>query len=283
MMKNEVVIIGLGKMGGNMALRLRQRGWKILGLDKGDDYSQIQMMLKPRIIILSIPSAFVDDVIKVIVPHLEAGDIVIDAGNSYYKDTIRRAREFAKKEIKFIDVGMSGGPEGAKHGASLMIGGDKKTFEYLIPIFKDMARENAFQFFEGAGAGHFVKMVHNGIEYGMMQALAEGFTILKKSKFNLDLERVAEIYNKGSVIESRLVSWIREAFTEHGQDFKNVSGKVGHTGEGAWTVKTAKEFGVDAKVLAEAMKFRITSQKKPSWTGRFLSALRGQFGGHSTK
>jgi 6-phosphogluconate dehydrogenase len=282
-MKNEIVIIGLGKMGANMSLRLTQRGWKVLGLDKGDDFSLIKGLLRPRIIFLSVPAQAVDAVLKVIQPFLEEGDIIVDSGNTYFKDSIKHAREMNKKGMRFIDVGISGGPEGAKRGAALMIGGDKKTFEYLLPLFKDLAREDAYQFFEGAGAGHFVKMVHNGIEYGMMQALAEGFTILKKSKFNLDLEKVADIYNHGSVIESRLVSWVQDSLKEYGQDFKNISGKVGHTGEGAWTVKTAKEMGIDAKVLDEAFRFRIKSQKKPSWTGKFLTALRAQFGGHSTK
>lgn len=164
-----------------------------------------------------------------------------------------------------------------------MIGGDKKTFNFLKPLFRDLATKKGMQFFQGAGAGHFVKMVHNGIEYGMMQSLAEGFAILKKSEYKIDLKNAAEIYNNGSVIESRLVGWILRAFEKHGQDLKKVSWKVGATGEGEWTVKTAKEFKISAKVLEEALKFRKKSQKNPDWTGKLLSALRGEFGGHSVK
>ena len=268
-------------MGKNMMLRLRERGWKVLGLDKVDDFSQIKKLPKPRVILFSLPSQAVDAVGKEIEAFLKRGDFIIDAGNSFYKETIRRARDFFKRGIGFVDMGISGGPRGARHGASLMIGGERKYFNYLKPLFKDLAVPRGVQFFEGLGAGHFVKMVHNGIEYGMMQALAEGFSILKKSKYRLDLKRVAGIYNHGSVIKSRLVGWLEDALKVYEEDFKNVSGKVGHTGEGAWTVRTARELGVRAKVLEEALKFRVNSAKNPSWTGKLLSALRGQFGGHS--
>jgi len=180
-----------------------------------------------------------------------------------------------------MDTGVSGGPKGARFGASLMIGGDKKVFQKMEPLFSDIASVDGYRFFEGAGAGHFIKMVHNGIEYGMMQAIAEGFTILKKSKYELDFGKVADIYNHGSVIESRLIGWMKNALRLHGDDLKNVSGSVGHTGEGAWTIKTAKEMKIKAKVIEEALNFRIISEKKPDYTGKILSALREQFGGHN--
>src|SRR3989344_1518288 len=224
-MKKEIAIIGLGKMGGNMVLRLRGRGWKVLGLDKGDNPSKLKNLPTPRVIILSVPHQSVDSIGKNIIKFLTRGDILVDAGNSFYKDTSSRAKEFLKRGIKFIDMGISGGPDGARHGASLMIGGDEKTFNFLRPLFRDLAVKNGVQFFDGVGAGHFVKMVHNGIEYGMMQSLAEGFTILKK----------------------------------------------------------AKESKIKAKVLEDALKFRIKSQKYPDWTGKLLSALRGEFGGHKVK
>src|SRR3989344_1637049 len=282
-MKNDIAIIGLGKMGGNIALRLRQRGWKVLGFDKGYDFSKIKNLPTPRTVIFSVPHDAVDAVGNAVGKFLEEGDIILDLGNSFYKDTIRRAKEYSKKKIKFVDVGISGGPAGARYGASLMVGGDKKTFDNIYDLLKDIAREDGIKFFEGAGAGHFVKMVHNGIEYGMMQSLAEGFTVLKKSKYKIGLRKAAEIYNKGSVIESRLVGWLADAFREYGEEIKKVSGKVGYTGEGEWTVKTAKQLGVPAKVLKEAIDFRKKSHKKPSWTGKLLSALRGQFGGHSIR
>ena len=282
-MKNEIAIIGLGKMGGNMSRRLRAKGWRIVGIDKGDDFSLIVEISKPRVVLLSLPSAVVDSALGEFGGYLERGDIIIDAGNSFYKDTLQRAKKLSKKGIEFVDVGVSGGPEGALRGSSLMVGGKKKTFEYLKELLDDLAIRDGVQFFEGNGAGHFVKMVHNGIEYGMMQSLAEGFSILKKSKYKLDLDRVADIYNHGSVIESRLVSWVIGAIKTHGKDFKNVSGKVGHTGEGEWTIKTAKEFGITAKVLEESFNFRKKSQKNPSWIGKFLTALRAEFGGHEIK
>jgi 6-phosphogluconate dehydrogenase len=164
-----------------------------------------------------------------------------------------------------------------------MISGDKKIFQELESLFYDLSRNGGYQFFEGASSGHFVKMIHNGIEYGMMQAIAEGFTILKNAKYKLDLSKVAEVYNNGSVIESRLIGWLKDAFILHGDDLKNVSGKVGHTGEGEWTVKTAKEMKIKAKIIEEAVKFRIQSEKHPSYTGKILTALRNQFGGHPLK
>lgn len=281
-MKKEVAIIGVGKMGGNLALRLKKKKWKVLGLHRGDDFSKIKNLPRPRVILLSVPSNSVDSVLKVIDKYLRPNDIIIDGGNSFFKDTIQRAKDYSKKGIKFVDVGISGGPSGAKNGASLMIGGRGADYKYLIPLFKDLSVSNGFEFFEGVGAGHFVKMVHNGIEYGMMQSLAEGFFILKKSKYKLDLRRVANIYQHGSVIESRLVGWLASALEIYGEDFKGISGSVGHTGEGEWTVKTAKQLGINAKVLEEAFKFRIGSQKRPSWSGKLLQALRGQFGGHKT-
>lgn len=216
-----------------------------------------------------------------IAKELTKGDIVIDSGNSFYKDATVRAKKLKRLGITFMDVGFSGGPSGARRGGCLMIGGDRKTFKKLEPLFKSLARPNGYQFFDGIGAGHFVKMVHNGIEYGMMQALGEGFAILKKSKYKLNLTRVTDIYNTGSVIESRLVGWLKSAFVEYGEDLKKVSGSVGHTGEGQWTAKTARELGVPAKIIEESFKFRIQSTKKPSYTGKVVSALRNQFGGHS--
>ncbi len=189
----------------------------------------------------------------------------------------------AKKGILFLDVGTSGGPGGARYGACLMVGGDKKIYEYLLPLLTDIAVPNGVEFFKGIGAGHFVKMIHNGIEYGMMQAIAEGFHILKNSTYNLDLKRVAEIYNHGSGIESRLMKWLADGLQLYGENLDTISGTVAHTGEGAWTVNAAKELGVKAKVIEDALKFRIESEKNPNYTGKILSTLRNQFGGHSAK
>ena len=283
--KKEIGVIGLGKMGGNILRRLESKGWRVCGVDAHDPIKKITDTLKsPRIVWLMVPHDKVDDVLfgkNGLADLLVPGDIVIDGGNSFYKDSITRASRLKEHEIHFVDVGVSGGPSGALHGASLMVGGEPAIFAKLKPLFRDIAAPISYQFFEGAGAGHFVKMIHNGIEYGVMQALAEGFTILKLADYKLDLERVADIYNHGSVIESRLVGWLQAGLCLHGEDLKDVSGKVAHTGEGAWTVETARELGIKAKVIEEALQFRIESEKNPTYTGKILSALREQFGGHS--
>ena len=303
--RKEVGMVGFGKMGGNMALHLLEKGWKIRGYARKPDmvrkfaHAGVSMMPSlsalieklgvPRVFILMITAGKpVDDMLfgnpptgGGIANKMQKGDIVIDSGNSFYKDSIRREKELRKYGIKYVDIGFSGGPAGARSGGCLMIGGDRATFKHLEPLFKDLARTGGYQFFEGVGAGHFAKMVHNGIEYGMMQALAEGFAILKKSKYKFDLTRVADIYNNGSVIESRLVGWLKNALKVYGEDLEAISGSVGHTGEGEWTAKTGKELKVPPKIIEESFKFRVQSAKKPSFTGKVVSALRGQFGGHS--
>jgi 6-phosphogluconate dehydrogenase len=212
---------------------------------------------------------------------LKKGDIVIDAANAYYEDSVRRAKLLKKKGINFIDVGFSGGPGGARNGGSLMIGGDKKIYNYLEPLFRDLSVPDGYAHFGDAGAGHLVKMVHNGIEYGMMQSIAEGFAIMKKSPFKLNLEKIANVYNHGSVIESHLVKWLEEAYQMYGQDLKKISGAVAYTGEGEWTVKTGKKLKVPTPVIEDSFKFRVRSKRSPSYIGKVLSALRNRFGGHS--
>jgi 6-phosphogluconate dehydrogenase len=211
---------------------------------------------------------------------LKRGDTVVDGGNSFYKDSVKRAKKLKERGITFVDVGVSGGPEGARNGACLMVGGNKEDYESLLPLYLDVAVAQGVQFFEGVGAGHFVKMVHNGVEYGVMQAIAEGFTVLRNAEYSLDLKGAAEVYNHGSVIESRLMEWLVKAFEVHGVNLDDVSGAVAHTGEGEWTVKTAREMGVKAKIIEGAISFRIESQGNPSYAGKILSALREQFGGH---
>lgn len=296
----EIGIIGLGKMGGNIATRLLDAGWQVSGLDphatsvedlvkRGMTYvhsaKDLAKSIAPqRIIWLMVPAGeTVDDVLfgsNGVVAHLQKGDVVIDGGNSHYMDSVERAKRLKRLGIHFVDVGFSGGPSGARDGASLMVGGSPEVQKDLEPLFLALAVNNGYRFFSGIGAGHFVKMVHNGIEYGMMQALAEGFEILKKSGYELDLTNVADIYNHGSVIESRLVGWLHDAFILHGENLKDVPSVVGHTGEGAWTIEAAKREGVRAKVIAEALAFRIQSAKEPSYAGKVLSSLREQFGGH---
>lgn len=299
-LKKEIGVVGLGKMGSNIAGHLMEKGWEVAGFNRSPEPTQdlikeglngafslqefMDKLSPSRLIWLMIPAGkTVDEIIfgqDGLVNYLKPGDIVLDGGNSFYSDSVERYKKLKKFGINFLDVGVSGGPEGARYGASLMIGGERKIFEKIEPLFADLAKTNGYQFFDGAGAGHFVKMIHNGIEYGMMQAIAEGFNILKSSGYKIDLTKVADVYNHGSVIESRLIRWLKDAFELHGQDLKNVSGIVGHTGEGEWTVKTAREQNLKLKVIEDALKFRIESQKNQSYAGKILSALREQFGGH---
>lgn len=301
--KKEVGIIGLGKMGGNVARQLLEKGWKVVGQTRTSEKTQelaksgltpaftmqelIDNLSAPRIIMLFLPAGeLIDDVLfgeNGLVHLLSKGDIIIDGGNSFYKDSVARSEKLEARGLRFVDVGTSGGPGGARSGASLMVGGEKELFEYLYPLYSEIAIAQGVQFFEGAGAGHFVKMIHNGIEYGMMQALAEGFEIMKKSSYKLNLKDVAKIYNRGSVIESRLVGWLESAFELHGEELDDVSGTVAHTGEGEWTIKTAKELGLQARVIEDALQFRVDSENNPSYAGKVLSALREQFGGHKAK
>lgn len=297
-------MIGLGKMGAGLARNLAEKGWKIAGLDHSIETTRaleaegvltafasipelVRSLKSPRIVWVMVPSGKpVEDTLfgkGGLLDELSKGDIVIDGGNSFYKDSMRRAEKLAEKGIRFIDVGVSGGPGGARNGACLMIGGNAAAFAETEVIFRTLALPGGYQFFEGAGAGHFVKMVHNGIEYGMMQAIAEGFDIMKTSAYHLDLSRVTNVYNHGSVIEARLIGWLEKAFALHGENMDGVSGSVAQTGEGKWTVEAAKEMGVKAKILEAAVTFRTESEKHPSYAGKVLSALREQFGGHSIK
>jgi 6-phosphogluconate dehydrogenase len=291
-------------MGGNLTRHLLEQRWKVVGYNRTGEITkkfvkdgiepvfslaEIAQKLssdKPRVIWLMLTAGEAVDRVLFdkkagLINFLKKGDIIIDGGNSFYKDAIKRHTKLKKKGIHFFDVGTSGGPSGARNGACLMIGGEKKIFDYLEPLFKAASKNGSYQFFPGIGAGHFVKMIHNGIEYGMMQAIAEGFEVLKKARYKLNLKDVARIYNNGSVIDSRLIKWLSEAFELHTEDLKGVSGTVAHTGEGAWTVKAAQELKVKAKIIDESLKFRILSKKNPKgYTGKVLSALREQFGGH---
>jgi 6-phosphogluconate dehydrogenase len=192
----------------------------------------------------------------------------------------------ARRGVKFLDVGVSGGPAGARNGACMMVGGDRAAFDLLEPLFAEACVRGGYAYFGKAGAGHFVKMVHNGIEYGMMQSIAEGFALMKKSPFKLDLTEVSRLYNHGSVIESRLIGWLGSGYKKFGTDLKGVSGTVAATGEGEWTVKTGKKWKMKLPAIEDAYKFRVASKKSGRtpgdvYMGKILSALRNQFGGHS--
>lgn len=303
-MKKEIGIVGLGKMGMGIATQLHEKGWRVIVMNrtpaKVDEAAQLGMIASysyqemiskfestPRVIWLMLPAgAPTEEALfgsQGLSEYLQEGDVVVEAGNSFYKEDALRAKKLAVKGIQYVDVGVSGGPSGARNGACLMVGGSKEQFQKMEELYKDVSIKDGYAHFAGIGAGHFVKMVHNGIEYGMMQAIGEGFNVMKQSSFDLDLTEVARIYNTGSVIESRLVAWLEKAYTEWGVDLKTISGTISHSGEGKWTVETAAEMGEEVPVIAESYQFRLDSEKKPSYTGQVVSALRGQFGGHPVK
>ena len=292
--------IGLGKMGKNMVLRLLEKGYGIVAWNRSPEPREevaragaattetvadlVKALKTPRTIWLMLPAGEVTHaMIEQLAGLLSAGDTIIDGSNNFYKNTVEHAALLKKKQIHFFDAGISGGPSGARNGACVMAGGDEQLSSEINQLFTDVAAPDAYRFFPGAWAGHFVKMVHNGIEYGMMQAIGEGFEVMKHAPFQLDLAQVAQLYNQGSVIESRLVGWLAKAYQEHGQDLASISGSVKHSGEGQWTVETAKELGIPVEIIERSLQFRIDSTKKPSYTGKVVSALRGQFGGHEVK
>lgn len=298
-MQKSIGYIGLGKMGLNMVLRLREKEWRVVaynrspeprelaakeGIEVTDSVEKLAAGLHaPKLIWLMVSHGAVDAMLQELAPHLAKGDVVVDGGNSFYKDTMRRAKELAEKDIYYLDAGVSGGPRGAREGACVMVGGEKAIFEKYEQLFKDIASPDAYGYFGKSGAGHFTKMIHNGIEYGMMQAIAEGFAVLKASEFKLDLKNVADLYNHRSVIESRLVGWLKDAFEKYSTELAEVSGSAQQSGEGLWTVETAKEFGIPVPIIEGALKARLDSQKNPSYIGKVVQALRNQFGGHATR
>lgn len=292
--------IGLGKMGKNMVLRLIEKGHQVVAWNRSEAPRQeivtaggattssveelVSTLPTPRCIWLMLPAGEVThDMIAQLIPLLKAGDTIIDGSNNFYKNTQQHNQLLKPTGIHFYDAGVSGGPGGARNGACVMAGGDEVPTPEIEKLFKDVAAPDAYQFFPGAGAGHFVKMVHNGIEYGMMQAIGEGFEVMKASTYNLDLLKVAQLYNQGSVIESRLIGWLISGYQKQGIELEAISGSVKHSGEGQWTVETAKELKVPVPIIEGSLQFRIDSQQHPSYTGQVVSVLRNEFGGHEVK
>jgi len=294
-------LIGLGKMGANMAERLRLGGHKVVGgfnaaaaarltAAGGVGVTTVEELVQKldgrRAIWMMVPQGDpVDQTIAKLEPLLNPGDILIDGGNSNYKESMRRHREVTAKGFQFVDVGTSGGVWGLKEGYSLMIGGDPEPVEFLKPIFETLAPAagKGWGHVGPAGAGHFVKMVHNGIEYGMMQALAEGFTILeKKEELRLDLTQIAEIWRHGSVVRSWLLDLTAEALKLN-PSLEGMEAYVADSGEGRWTVFEAIDLNVSAPVITEALIRRIRSREENNFTDRMLAIMRNSFGGHAVK
>lgn len=293
----QIGYIGLGKMGENMVKRMIDFGHDVVAYDQNEEAVKqasqagaepahsidelVESCSTPRLIWIMVPHQFVGDVIDTLQPKLSAGDKVIDGGNSHFQESIRRAEALGADDIAFLDVGVSGGPDGARNGACMMIGGPKGVYEDIEQVFADLTVDGGYGHMGKAGAGHFVKMVHNGIEYGMMQAIAEGFTVMKeRDDFDLDLSQIADVYGHGSVISSNLIDWSGDAFSQFGNELNGISGEVSHSGEGKWTVETAEEMGIATPVIETAFDYRLQTHGNPTYTGQIVSALRYEFGGH---
>lgn len=291
-----VGIVGLGRMGLNMALNLMEKNVDVLGFDASKVVLEearnlnvkvhdsldglIESLGDEKVVMLSTPAGKItNDLVKILIDKLQPGDIIIDSGNSYYKDSIKNYELAREKQIEFLDCGTSGGIEGARYGACLMVGGNKETFEKVEVIFKKLACENGYLYTGAPGSGHFLKMVHNGIEYGMMQAIGEGFEILHESQFDYDLEKVASVWNHGSVIRSWLMELVEKTFKED-PTLENVKGIIEASGEGKWTVQEALDLNVSIPVIANSLFVRSASQKENCFSNRVVAMMRYQFGGH---
>lgn len=293
-MKKELGFIGLGRMGRNMVTRLVEQGYRVVGIDADtaacaaaaevgveivDSYAALAAALPTdRLVWIMVPSAVVDDVLDELTPYLEAGDTIIDGGNSFYQDSLRRHQALAEKELRFLDCGTSGGMDGARHGASIMVGGQSEVFAAVEHVFAALAAPNGYARVGNAGAGHFVKMVHNGIEYGMMGAIAEGMTVLHEheAQFGIDLAQVFRPYEHESIITSKLVTWLRKAYDEGQIDA--ISGVV-PKGETEFEMEHITTIG-EVKVLEAALAQRKQTREQESYLGKLVAAMRNQFGGH---
>jgi len=292
-------LIGLGKMGGQMVERLLGGGHSVVVYDKSPEPvkklvaegaiganslgDMAQKLDKPRIVWCMVPSGDITlQTIRAVATELSAGDIIIDGGNSFYKDSKRTAQELSKKGINFLDAGTSGGIWGLKNGYCLMVGGPQPVFKTVEPILKTLAPQDGYLYAGPSGAGHFVKMVHNGIEYGLLQAYAEGFEIMKASEYKLDFAKVSHLWNQGSVVRSWLLELAESAF-KNNPDLRGIAPYVVDSGEGRWTVAEAIEKNVPAPVITLSLLERLRSRDQECFGDKVVAALRNEFGGHAIK
>ncbi|MDB6162744.1 MAG: gnd [Xanthomonadaceae bacterium] len=298
----ELGMIGLGRMGANMALRLMRGGHTVVGFDpkpearaelernhggSADSLATLASALgAPRVLWMMVPAgAITDATVETLTGLLVAGDILIDGGNSNYKDTLRRAAQLAQHGVAYVDAGTSGGVWGLEEGYSLMVGGDQGVVDRLTPIFEALApaRDKGWGRVGPVGSGHFTKMVHNGIEYGLMQAYAEGFSILQhKQEFALDLHQIAEIWRTGSVVRSWLLDLTADALAKNPR-MDGIAPWVADSGEGRWTLQEAIDLDVPAPVIALSLMARLRSRDTESFADKLLAAMRNEFGGHAIK
>jgi 6-phosphogluconate dehydrogenase len=296
----EIGFIGLGRMGGNMATRLAEKGHRVLGVDPSAEtraliaehnvtgFATVAEMAaayqeSPRVFWLMVPAGpITDSVINEIAAVASPGDILVDGGNTLYKDTLRRSAALAEKNLHFVDCGTSGGVWGLKNGYCLMVGAPDEAFASIEPVLKDLATENGYAHVGPTGAGHFTKMVHNGIEYGLLQAYAEGFELLHSAKeFDLDLAKVTDLWNHGSVVRSWMLDLAARAFAAEGQEFEGIADDIADNGTGRWTVEESIDRAVPLPVITLALQMRFRSRQDESYQGQFIASLRNQFGGHA--
>jgi len=297
----ELAIVGLGRMGGNMARRLHRAGIRVVAYNRSRDKTEeiigegleggftpadvVAMLTPPRVVWLMVPAgAPTEATMEEFAALLGRGDTIVDGGNANFKDSKRRQALLAEHGIGFVDAGVSGGIWGMVNGYGVMVGGEDAAVKPLEPIFRALAPDDGGYVHCGPpGSGHYVKMVHNGIEYGLMQAYAEGFEILHRSEYPLDLAAVSEAWMHGTVIRSWLLELLGRAFSQHGEELTDIRGYVEDSGEGRWTVQEAIDLDVPAHVITLSLMTRFRSRQEESYAARVLAALRQQFGGHAVK
>jgi 6-phosphogluconate dehydrogenase len=295
----QIGMIGLGKMGANMTLRLLRGGHQVVAFDRtaaavkevasqgataAESLADVVGKLeKPAVVWIMVPSGQpTTDTIDALLALLAPGDILIDGGNSNFEESIAHHDKAATKGVRFLDAGTSGGVWGLANGYCLMVGGSKEAFAHAEPLFATLAPPDGYLHAGSAGAGHYAKMIHNGIEYGMMQAYAEGFEILEKSRYDYDLAKLSHLWNQGSVVRSWLLELAERAFEKDGH-LANIRGWVADSGEGRWTVKEAIDLDVPAPVLTASLQARFRSRQDESFSAKVCAALRNEFGGHAVK
>src|SRR6266571_881151 len=284
-------MVGLGRMGANMTERLRKDGHEVETYARtaperttGSLVELASMLDQPRVIWLMIPAGPpTENAFQTLLPLLEDGDVVVDGGNSNFRDSQRRAADAKRKGVYFLDTGVSGGVWGLKEGYCIMVGGEAAAFEQAEPIFKTLAPKDGYAHVGPSGAGHFVKMVHNGIEYGLMQAYAECFEIMDHSEYELDLLQISGIWRYGSVVRSWLLELLHSAFEQHGSQLDDIAPYVEDSGEGRWTLDEAIKMSVPAPVLAASLFARFASRDEIKFSAKVAAALRNEFGGHAIR
>ncbi|MGK5507785.1 phosphogluconate dehydrogenase (NAD(+)-dependent, decarboxylating) [Brevibacillus formosus] len=295
----KLAILGLGKMGYNLTLNLLSHQHEVVAYDvdsvRAEELSHegaipafsvedaVAKLPTPRVVWLMVPAGeIVDQLVDQLSTLLAVGDIVIDGGNSHYKQSLDRYARLKEKGIHFMDAGTSGGMEGARHGACMMIGGDREAFTHIEPMIRDINVENGYLYAGEAGSGHFLKMIHNGIEYGMMQAIGEGFEVLAKSQYNYDFAEVARVWANGSVIRGWLMDLTERAFRKDAK-LDEIRGVMHSSGEGKWTLETALDLQAATPVIAMSLLMRYRSLDEDTFHGKVVAALRNEFGGHAVE